>query len=1416
MSSRRARVLRLLACSSRCASGQILRRAVRSTLPALALLLMPLLCVVLQFGASTAQAQIAYANSQSFVPDITSTTADTSFTSTNSYSVVPGTQVLVVVFNGFGQVTGDNTPTVTWNGQTMNSAVSQIDGTATFNYSDIYYLVNPTSGTGSIAVSGTRRTFQVSALDLTGVKTTASPVAITAGAAGSATVTATLPATVPLGGFAVVGESGRESAAVSFSLTATGGAALQLSSTLDGADNDANFGIGVVPSLAAGTSTIAQTLTGATANRNVIATAVFTPLATSAFAWTGTAGTSWDTTTANWSGPGSTFLNGAAVSFSDAGTNTSIVVAAGGLAQSGMTFTNNAKNYSFSGGPITGAGSVTLNGTGMVTFASSNGYSGKTTINGGTLSISAATDLGFNPLSATPGNVAINGATLQITAGAAFNSPSIWNNSGITLGASGGTINVTSPATGTFATNEVAAQYRGIIAGAGNLTVTGGAGTNSGTAPYLLELGAANTFSGTNVTINNATVSFDNQGGTGPANILPTASILNLINNGWFVFNNGASNQQLAGLTGGTNCVVATTNGGNADTLTITPTLGANYTFAGVMGGMTLLGKAGNSNELGLNLSGSGGETLTGQNLYNGTTTIGSSAATLQITGAGYIGGGNYTGALANNGNLILNTTSNQTLGGTISGTGAIYLNGSNVTTLTSTNNTTTGIITVNAGTLQLGAGATGLDGSLPNTGPGIINNSIVAYNLVGSQTASYAISGTGSLAMLGTGSLTLPNSNSFSGGAALVAGLLQLGGATPLGAGNLALVGGTLAASSSSSYIVSNPLVVAGNVALGTATNNGTLFFSAGSGTLAANSSLTAVSPLVFSSSLSDYNHGYSITTAGPATAQFNGVIGGSISLNVSSGLTILNNTNTYSGPTTVSGGTLLLNALGGNTGALAGSAVTVSGGPTLLVNGNSSIGAGGSLTIAGGATTANQGTIDLRDNTINTLAVNGNLNLGGANGGSILDYDLSSTGSADVIASTGLATLAGTNTINLNPTVLGGGVANGNYTLITASNGLSASNFAIGTRPAGFYTFNLTTPTSSALVLTITGNLTPSTAYWTGAGSSLLGDTANNWGSGSSVNTSNWSTTQDGLTDPLQVPGPITTVIFTAANASGDAFGNLTTTLDNLYSINGLRFRISAGTITNVNVNDNGYSLTIGTGGLILSSTSNASGTISGSGSVLLNGNQSWANNSSSQSLTINSPVAALSGATTLTLSGVGSSGMTIGGNLSNGGGTLSLSSSQTGVTMLTGSNTYSGPTTVSAGTLMIGGAGVLGAGTYNSAITNNSAFVMNSSSNQVLGGVISGSGSLYQNGSAITTLTASNTLTGTTTINNGALELGTSLSGQDGSLSNSGGGVINNASLDYHLFGTQSGHIQHQQFGQLDQAWPGIVVFGRFEYL
>lgn len=90
------------------------------------------------------------------------------------------------------------------------------------------------------------------------------------------------------------------------------------------------------------------------------------------------------------------------------------------------------------------------------------------------------------------------------------------------------------------------------------------------------------------------------------------------------------------------------------------------------------------------------------------------------------------------------------------------------------------------------------------------------------------------------------------------------------------------------------------------------------------------------------------------------------------------------------------------------------------------------------------------------------------------------------------------------------------------------------------------------------------------------------------------------------------------------------------------------------------------------------------------------------------------------------------------------------------LTGSHTYSGGTLVSSGTLRLGdGSAANGSVTGN--ILNNSRLEFANPGSQTYAGSISGTGSVLKTGAGVLVLTGSNTYTGTTSLREGALQLG-----------------------------------------------------------
>ncbi len=122
-------------------------------------------------------------------------------------------------------------------------------------------------------------------------------------------------------------------------------------------------------------------------------------------------------------------------------------------------------------------------------------------------------------------------------------------------------------------------------------------------------------------------------------------------------------------------------------------TLGGNITAT--VSARTLFVGSGIGGAYGLTKAGAGMMTLFGTSSYSGSTTI--SAGTLSIGGAGLLGNGNYTAAIANSGAFAVNTSGSQTFGGVISGNGAMYQLGPGTTTDNAAN-TFTGVLNINGG----------------------------------------------------------------------------------------------------------------------------------------------------------------------------------------------------------------------------------------------------------------------------------------------------------------------------------------------------------------------------------------------------------------------------------------------------------------------------------------------------------------------------------------------------------------------------------------------------------------------------------------------------------------------------------------------------------------------------------------------
>jgi autotransporter-associated beta strand protein len=123
--------------------------------------------------------------------------------------------------------------------------------------------------------------------------------------------------------------------------------------------------------------------------------------------------------------------------------------------------------------------------------------------------------------------------------------------------------------------------------------------------------------------------------------------------------------------------------------------------------------------------------------------------------------------------------------------------------------------------------------------------------------------------------------------------------------------------------------------------------------------------------------------------------------------------------------------------------------------------------------------------------------------------------------------------------------------------------------------------------------------------------------------------------------------------------------------------------------------------------------------------------------------------------TLATVGRGSATYGGTIG-GTGPLNIGDPANGGTViLTANNSYSGGTSIDRGTLQLGNGGTSGSITGN--VTDNGTLIFDRSDAVTFGGVISGTGTVQQNGTGTTVLAGTNTYSGGTNIASGTLVAG-----------------------------------------------------------
>ena len=194
---------------------------------------------------------------------------------------------------------------------------------------------------------------------------------------------------------------------------------------------------------------------------------------------------------------------------------------------------------------------------------------------------------------------------------------------------------------------------------------------------------------------------------------------------------------------------------------------------------------------------------------------------------------------------------------------------------------------------------------------------------------------------------------------------------------------------------------------------------------------------------------------------------------------------------------------------------------------------------------------------------------------------------------------------------------------------------------------------------------------------------------------------------------------------------------------------------------------------GAMVMANTASSSGTATFSGSLYLDHDVTVYANSSG-AVTLNGATLDLKNQT-MTVDGAGAS--TIGGVLQQSTGSGKLTKNGTGALTITATNTFTGNITIGGGSLTLGGAGRLNSGSYGGGISNGGIYTNATSLSQTLSGIISGSGTLVQNGAGNLVLSGVNTYTGNTTINAGSLTISGSGQLNSGSYA---GGILDNTSL------------------------------------
>lgn len=804
-----------------------------------------------------------------------------------------------------------------------------------------------------------------------------------------------------------------------------------------------------------------------------------------------------------------------------------------------------------------------------------------------------------------------------------------------------------------------------------------------------------------------------------------------------------------------------------------------------IHGGQIVISNGGRAGTGNINL---GGTNLIGASptnaLYLGTASSGGGVTnTNQINinaggGASTIGANNTSGVNSFTGPIVLSTnvSANVASGGTLTFNGIVSGSGFGVTKIGagiliySNANTYTGTTTVSTGTLRLGTGGSISDSSALSIASGAtfdlngINDTVGALSGAGSlslgagnftttvganSTFSGAITGSGIFAKAGANTLTLSgNSSSFSGAINVNAGALRVSDANALGN----TTGSTTVANNAALELTATPASAEAISLTGSGVSSGGALRN-----ISGNNSLSGLITLAGASRINsdsgtltlDVSSGNAITGTQNLTVGGAGNVTIADNVNISSGTLTkdgagtltLSAANNYTGATTVTNGTLVVN------GSIAGSTVSV--GNATTDNGSVLMGSG-----SVGATTINNNGRISPGNSVGTLSVSNTLTfangadylweINGTNGPAGTTWDLITVDTATTGDSAGTLALGNSGQVTVTGDaidgfsfnggidytnnyfrIIGASTVTGNVSVLSFNNvDLGSGSWTFVTNGSGLF-LNYLAPGVSLL-------FTNSAALDQGAAGLVTNNSAGafsqitNQGTTTAVVISNtapvtFTNANNDYTGATVVARGTLVTTADSLNNSAGAFGNAVSTVQ-VGSTNGATsdaatLLIGAGGVTV----GRGVAITVGSSGTRTVGATNASGVATYSGNV-----------TAATNVTLS---ASNSGGTTLFSGSIGGAGaVTIAGN-----GQVVLSGDNTGLTNTISIGNLS--TLVASNNLALGG------GT--AATTVNSGGVLALAGGISTGENITIAGNGISAGGALRNVNGANTNSGTITV-------------------------------------------------------------------